>query len=52
MRHLILAAALAAVAVPTLAQSDDPFIWLEPADDAKALAQVEKWNKATADELT
>ena len=52
MRLLILAAALAAAAVPTLAQTDDPNIWLEDANNPKALAQVEVWNRKTADELT
>ncbi len=52
MRHLIAAAALAAAAVPTLAQSDDPYVWLEEFESPKALAQVETWNKATADVLT
>ncbi len=52
MRHLILAAALLAAAAPALAQSDDPYIWLEKANDPKALAQAETWNAETADVLT
>jgi prolyl oligopeptidase len=40
---------LLAAAAPA---SDDPYLWLEDVDGARALAQVKEWNKATEDLLT
>jgi prolyl oligopeptidase len=40
---------LVAAAAPP---SDDPYLWLEDVNGARALAQVKEWNKATEDLLT
>jgi prolyl oligopeptidase len=40
---------LLAAAAPA---SDDPYLWLEDVNGARALAQVKEWNKATEDVLT
>jgi prolyl oligopeptidase len=40
---------LLAAAAPA---SDDPYLWLEEVNGARALAQVREWNKATEDILT
>lgn len=53
----LLAAAIPALAVAAqqppaaAAEADDPHIWLEEVEGERALAQVEVWNKATADDL-
>ena len=52
MRNIIIAAAAAALATSAVAQSDDPYIWLEEIEGAKALDQVKAWNAATEADLT
>jgi prolyl oligopeptidase len=53
LRHILFAAATAALATAAVAQSDgDPYLWLEEIEGAKALEQVKAWNAATEAELT
>lgn len=55
MRKLALLAAGAAslVAVAAVAQkAEDPYLWLEEIEGARALDQVKAWNKSTEDLLT
>ncbi|HEU4498212.1 MAG TPA: prolyl oligopeptidase family serine peptidase [Sphingomicrobium sp.] len=52
MRHILFAAATAALATPAFAQSDDPYLWLEEIEGARALDQVKAWNAATEADLT
>ncbi|MFL6751620.1 MAG: prolyl oligopeptidase family serine peptidase [Sphingomicrobium sp.] len=49
MRKLIVAAAAAVLATGAFAQaaSDDPYLWLEEIEGARAVAQVKQWNAAT-----
>jgi prolyl oligopeptidase len=51
LRFLLPALSLLLVAAAAPA-SDDPYLWLEDVDGARALAQVKEWNKATEDLLT
>lgn len=51
IRFLLPAASLLFVAAAAPA-SDDPYLWLEDVQGARALAQVKEWNKATEDLLT
>lgn len=54
MRKLALLAAGAAslVGIAAVAQtSDDPYLWLEEIEGARALGQVKAWNKATEEKL-
>ncbi len=52
MRNILLAAISAAIATGAVAQSDDPYLWLEEIEGAKALEQVKAWNAATEADLT
>ena len=55
MRKLIVAAtaaALATVAAAQTAASEDPYLWLEEIEGARAIDQVKKWNAATEALLT
>ncbi|HET9356111.1 MAG TPA: prolyl oligopeptidase family serine peptidase [Sphingomicrobium sp.] len=52
LRLAIVAAALSAAAVPALAQSDDPYLWLEEIEGARPLEQVKAWNAETENVLT
>ena len=52
MRNILFAAVSAAVATAAVAQSDDPYLWLEDIEGAKALEQVKAWNAATDADLT
>ena len=52
MRKILFAAMSAAVATASVAQSDDPYLWLEDIEGAKALEQVKAWNAATEADLT
>ncbi len=53
MRKLLLAAAATAVVgTAAIAQTSDPYLWLENITGAKALAQVRKWNAETEAVLT
>ena len=48
MRPLALAAAAVFIATAAFAQTaDDPYLWLEDIDGARAVAQVRQWNQAT-----
>jgi len=49
---LPLAAVLFAAAAAPAATDDDPYLWLEEVEGARALAQVRDWNKSTEDLLT
>ena len=52
MRKLAFAAA-AFIATAAFAQTaDDPYLWLEDINGARAVAQVKQWNQATEDQLT
>src|SRR4051812_33862851 len=51
LRFLLPAASLLLLAAAAPA-SDDPYLWLEDVEGARALAQVKEWNKATEDALT
>ncbi len=46
LAFLIVPAAFAAT------EDEDPYLWLEEIQGARALAQVERWNKATEDDLS
>ncbi len=48
--YAALAAVLATVAVAQT--TDDPYLWLEDINGARAVAQVKQWNQATEDLLT
>ena len=52
MRKLLFAALTAALATASFAQADDPNVWLEEIEGAKALEQVKAWNAATEADLT
>jgi len=52
VRNILFAAVSAAVATAAVAQSDDPYLWLEDIEGAKALEQVKAWNAATEADLT
>jgi prolyl oligopeptidase len=54
LRKLIIAAAAAVLTTAAVAQtkSDDPYLWLEDINGARAIAQVKQWNQATEDLLT
>ena len=52
MRKMLLAAAAALVATAAVAQSDDPYLWLEEVEGAKPLQQVKAWNAETEAALT
>ncbi|HEU0310629.1 MAG TPA: prolyl oligopeptidase family serine peptidase [Sphingomicrobium sp.] len=52
MRNIIIAAAGAAIATSTFAQADDPYLWLEEIEGARAIAQVKEWNAETEAALT
>ncbi len=52
MRKILFAAMSAAVATSAVAQSNDPYLWLEEIEGAKALEQVKAWNAATEADLT
>ncbi|MEO7655235.1 MAG: prolyl oligopeptidase family serine peptidase, partial [Sphingomicrobium sp.] len=51
IRHLT-AAFFAIAATAAIAQSSDPYIWLEEVNGAKPLAQVKQWNAEATAELT
>jgi len=50
-KHLLAAAAVG-LATTAIAQSTDPYLWLEDIQGAKPLAQVKEWNAQTEDLLT
>jgi prolyl oligopeptidase len=53
LRKLAFAAAAALIATAAFAQTaDDPYLWLEDINGARAVAQVQQWNRATEDLLT
>jgi len=52
LRKILFAALTAAAATAAVAQSDDPYLWLEEIEGAKALDQVKVWNAATEADLT
>ena len=52
MRRILFAAMSAAVASAAVGQGDDPYLWLEEIEGAKALDQVKTWNAATEADLT
>jgi prolyl oligopeptidase len=52
LRRLALAAAAAFVATAAIAQTADPYLWLENITGAKALATVKAWNAETEAVLT
>ncbi len=52
MRKFIIAAAIAALATAAVAQSDDPYLWLEEIEGERAIAQVKQWNAETEATLT
>ena len=52
MHKSIIAAATAALATAAVAQSDDPYLWLEDIQGERAIAQVKQWNAETEAELT
>lgn len=52
MRKTLFAAVTAAVATAAFGQSEDPYLWLEEIEGAKALEQVKDWNAATEADLT
>ena len=52
MRKFIIAAASAALATAAVAQTDDPYLWLEEIEGNRAIAQVKQWNAATEAQLT
>ncbi|HXG81298.1 MAG TPA: S9 family peptidase, partial [Sphingomicrobium sp.] len=51
MRKFFIAAATVIVATAAFAQSDDPFLWLEEIEGARAITQVKAWNAETEAEL-
>jgi prolyl oligopeptidase len=53
LRKFAFAAAAAFTATVAIAQTtDDPYLWLEDINGARAVAQVKKWNQATEEQLT
>ncbi|MDP9422286.1 MAG: prolyl oligopeptidase family serine peptidase [Pseudomonadota bacterium] len=52
LRKFIIAAAIAALATAAVAQSDDPYLWLEEIEGERAIAQVKQWNAETEATLT
>ncbi|MCL6739790.1 prolyl oligopeptidase family serine peptidase [Sphingomonas sp. RB56-2] len=52
MRKLFIAAATAVLATAAVAQSDDPYLWLEDIQGLKPLEQVKVWNAETEADLT
>ncbi|MEA3011774.1 MAG: prolyl oligopeptidase, partial [Sphingomonadales bacterium] len=53
IKKLLLAALV--VAAPSMLaamQEEDPYLWLEEVQGARAIQQVEQWNKATEDDLS
>jgi prolyl oligopeptidase len=53
LRKLAFAAVAAFIATVAVAQTtDDPYLWLEDINGARAVAQVKQWNQATEDQLT
>ena len=57
MRKILFAAITGAIATSAVAsaaetQGDDPYLWLEEIEGAKALDQVKAWNAATEADLT
>jgi prolyl oligopeptidase len=49
---MLFAAISAAIATSAVAQSDDPYLWLEEIEGAKALDQVKAWNAASEADLS
>ena len=49
---LLVALVVAAPTALAAMQDEDPYLWLEEIQGERALAQVERWNKATEDDLT
>ena len=52
LRPLLALAALATTAAAAQPASDDPYLWLEEVEGARALDQVRQWNAATEGVLT
>ncbi|HEU4809640.1 MAG TPA: prolyl oligopeptidase family serine peptidase [Sphingomicrobium sp.] len=52
MRKLAFAAAAALIATAAVAETSDPYLWLENITGEKALRQVKAWNAETEAELT
>jgi prolyl oligopeptidase len=52
LRKILFAAMTAAIATSAVAQNDDPYLWLEEIEGAKALEQVKAWNATTEADLT
>ena len=52
MRKVLLASAAALVATTAVAQTADPYLWLEDIDGPKAMQQVKAWNAETETVLT
>jgi prolyl oligopeptidase len=52
LRKFALAAAALLVATAGIAQTTDPYLWLENINGPKAMAQVKAWNAETEAELT
>jgi len=52
LRKIVVAAAAALVATAAVAQTTDPYLWLENITGAKALQQVKTWNAQTEAALT
>lgn len=46
-KHFLAAAALGLAATGALAQSEDPYLWLEEIEGARPLETVKQWNAAT-----
>ncbi len=52
LRRLACVALLFAAAPALAADDDDPYLWLEEVQGARALAQVDAWNRATEQDLS
>ncbi len=52
LRKFLLASATVLVATTAIAQTTDPYLWLEDVDGAKAMQQVKSWNAETEAVLT
>jgi len=52
LRKLVFAVAAALIATAAVAQTSDPYLWLENISGEKALRQVKAWNAETEAELT
>ena len=52
LRKFLLASAAALVATTAIAQTADPYLWLEDIDGGKAMQQVKAWNAETEAALT